>query len=488
MEAAQSKPGVRKLHPAVIDFLDKYFADKEARDVLAAHLATMSEVDQLLWWWEIQWRNIGRLPQQAPDGDWWTIHMWMAGRGWGKTKTGANDIALFAAKNRGVRCGVMGQTFSDTRDICFEGESGILNEMPYDLRKICTYNRTLLELHMPWNGSTIKGYSAEKPESLRGPQHHRFWSDEFAAWQYGQECLDQILFGLRLGRHPRLLITTTPSPTPHLVQLVKEAAEPNSSVSIIKGATKDNIGNLSRIAIERLEKKYAGTRLGRQELEAELLTDVPGALWSIDQLHRFRVAACPRLVRCVVGLDPSISSGSESDEAGIVVAGEGEDGHGYVKFDRTVSMAKPKDWAKAAVLAYKQNGANAIIAEVNQGGEMVRTIIHQEDPNVKVVMVHASHSKVARAEPVSMLYEQGLIHHVGVLAKLEDQMTTYVPGTTKKSPDRMDALVWALTHLFIKEKTRDISIYEATRSGRESNYEQDEEAGHDHNIGFGAVY
>ena len=310
-------------------------------------------------------------------------------------------------------------------------------------------------------------YSAEEPNSTRGYEHDAVWADEFAAWQYQEDAWDTLLPGLRGGGpagDPRGVITTTPRPTRLLKKLLKD-----ETVYVTRGSTYDNLINLPPAFAREIIARYEGTRLGRQELMAEVLDDNPGALWSLSQIEALRVKEVPvRLVRIVVAIDPAITNTEESDETGIVVAGSGEDGHIYVLADLTCRKS-PDGWARVAVMAYHQWEANQIVYEANQGGDMVALTLHTADPNVPVFGVHAKRGKQLRAEPVSMVYEQGKAHHVGCFAALEDQMTSWEPGMaswetsntnsegkrsrTQRSPDRMDALVYACLDLINRNMT-----------------------------------
>ena len=284
-------------------------------------------------------------------------------------------------------------------------------------------------------------YSGDKPDQLRGPEHDAIWADELAAWRY-PDAWDQARFGLRIGDRPIALVTTTPRPVPHIRALIKDPM-----VLITTGSTYENAANLSDLALGMLEQKYGGTRLGRQELLAELLDDTPGALWTRDMLDKNRVRTIPQMRRIVVAIDPAVTSHEDSNETGIVVAGLGRDGKGYVLADVTL-RGRPLKWARVAIEAYHLWKADLIIAEKNNGGEMVESNIHTVDQDVPVKLVHASRGKRTRAEPVSSLYEQGRIKHQGAFAELEDQMCTWVPDESD-SPDRVDAMVWGFTELMV---------------------------------------
>lgn len=385
---------------------------------------------RLTWTWEA-WARPDQLP---PLGDW---NLWLvkAGRGWGKTRTGAEWVRSVAKP--GARIALVGPTAADVRDVMIEGESGILAASPpYDRPN---YEPSKRRLTWP-NGAIATAYSAEEPDRLRGPQHTHAWCDEVAAWAY-PDAWDMMLMGLRLGTNPRVVATTTPRTVPLMRRI-----QASPGLVITRGKTIENAGNLAPSFLSGLMARYEGTRLGRQELEGEDLDDNPDALWQRDELDRTRVREAPQLVRVVVAIDPAVSSNAESDETGIVVAGLGVDGRGYVLADRS-GRFKPDAWAKRAVEAYHAHKADRIIAEGNQGGEMISAVLGTVEPGLPIRIVHATRGKVTRAEPVSALYEQGRVSHVGSLPQLEDQLCTWTPGGP--SPDRLDALVWALTELFL---------------------------------------
>jgi len=362
----------------------------------------------------------------------------MAGRGFGKTRLGAEWLAAKAVRNDGVRCAIVARTFSDTRNVCVEGVSGILSILrEYDAVKDWNKSNGILTLK---NGSIIQTFSADTPDSLRGPQFHFAWTDELAAWQY-DDTWNQLQFGLRLGDHTQTVITTTPRPT----KLIKDLVKRESTV-ITRGSTFDNAENLSQSALIEMQERYAGTRLGQQELYGAILDDNPGALWSRGLLETARVKEPPHLTRIVVGIDPAVTSGDESDSTGIVVAGMSPDGHYYILADYTLK-ATPQVWAEKAVYAFELHKADRIIAETNNGGDLVVHLLQQVKNTVPVKKVTASRGKAVRAEPIAALSEQGKLHMVGYFPELEDELCEYEPGTSTKSPDRMDAMVWAVTEL-----------------------------------------
>ncbi len=322
-----------------------------------------------------------------------------------------------------------------------EGESGILNISPAWNRP--EYEPSKRRLTWP-NGAIATCFSADEPERLRGPQFDAAWCDEVAAWRYPL-AWDMLMFGLRLGTNPRCVITTTPKPT----KLIRELLA-RKDVAVTRGSTKENAANLAPAFLNQIMGRYAGTRLGRQELDAELLDDVPGALWTHDVIDRARIAQAPQLVRIVVAIDPSGSGNDEADECGITVAGSDGKGHGYVLEDLSGRFA-PTEWAQRAIAAYHRHKADRIVAEINFGGQMVEATLRAVDPSIPFTAITASRGKVLRAEPVSAFYEQSRVHHVGSFAELEDQMCGFASNfnraTAGYSPDRVDALCFAVTEL-----------------------------------------
>lgn len=397
-----------------------------------------SEMEQLAY----DWRFWARPAQIAPDGDWltWLI---LAGRGFGKTRTGAEWVR--EQKDAGYgRIALIAPTAADARDTMVEGESGILATAPPWDRPIYEPSKRRLT----WgNGAMATLFSAEEPERLRGPQHDAAWLDELAAWKQPQETWDMLQFGLRLGDRPRQVITTTPKPIPTLKKIM---ASPTTVVT--RGSTRENAANLAPSFLEQIVGRFAGTRLGRQELEAEILDDVPGALWTRAMIDAALVTTAPDMARVVVAVDPSGTGGEDDtgDSVGIVVAGLGTDGLGYILADRTCKLS-PDGWGRQAVRAYHEFSADRIVAERNFGGAMVKHVIATVDRKAAYREVTASRGKVARAEPVAALYEQGKVKHVGSHTLLEDQMCSLTSDgfIGEGSPDRVDALVWALTELLL---------------------------------------
>lgn len=339
---------------------------------------------------------------------------------------------------RAGRVALIAPTAADARDVMVEGESGILAVSP-------PWNRPKYEpskRRLTWpNGAIATLYSADEPERLRGPQHDLAWPDELGAWRYAQ-AWDMLMFGLRLGKHPRAVVTTTPRPTRLIRDLL---ASPSTHVT--RGSTYDNAPNLAPAFLEQIVRKYEGTRLGRQELYAEVLDDVPGALWTRALLEAARAhAPHPEYQRVVVAIDPAVTSGPDSDETGIIVAALATDGMLDVLADRTCRMS-PDGWARRAITALDEFQADRVVAEVNNGGDLVEATLRTVRPSVPYRKVHASRGKRIRAEPIAALYEQGRVRHHGDLEQLEDQMLTFLPEGSDSSPDRVDALVWALTEL-----------------------------------------
>lgn len=383
--------------------------------------------------------ELARNEQIPSEDDSWLTWLYLAGRGAGKTRTASEWLAWQATRFSKTRWAIVAPTYSDSRDTCAEGESGIINVLrAYGTLK--DYNRSIGEIFLT-NGSRIKLFSGEEPDRLRGPQFHGGWFDELAAFKY-PETWDQYQFALRLGDKPQTLITTTPRPTKIIKDLIVR-----EGVRVVRGSTFDNVKNLAPSALAELKLRYENTRLGRQELYGELLESVEGALWTRELIEQSRVEKAPPLVRIVIGVDPAVTNNANSDQTGIVAAGITADGHYYVLADKSLH-ASPDAWARVAVNLYQDLNADKIIAETNNGGDMVILLMKQVDPNVPTKKVTATRGKQLRAEPISSLYEQGRVHHVGYYPDLETQMCEWTP-TSNESPDRLDALVWALSELNI---------------------------------------
>lgn len=385
------------------------------------------------------WHFWARDDQLAPEGD-WTTWLVLGGRGAGKTRAGAEWVQGEVTSGRAGRIALIGETFADAREVMIDGPSGLRAIAPADAAP--KYEITRKRLLWP-NGAVAYVFSAGEPDSLRGPQFDAAWGDELAKWRYAEAAWDMLQFGLRLGARPRQVMTTTPRPMPLLKRLLGD-----EQTVVTRASTHANRANLADGFFRAIISRYEGTRLGRQELEAELIEDNPDALWSRETVERARLTRAPGdFTRIVVGVDPPASGSAKADECGIVCVGLGANGHAYVLDDRSMGRLSPLAWAKRVAGCVRANGADRIVAEANQGGEMVESVMRQEMPNAAIRLVRATRGKRIRAEPIAALYERGLVHHVGAFAKLEDQMCDWVLGA--RSPDRLDALVWALTDLML---------------------------------------
>lgn len=386
----------------------------------------------------VRWVSQLARPEQLPSADTsWTTWLYLAGRGAGKTRTAAEWLAYEASSKPKTRWAIVAPTYGDARDTCAEGESGIVNVLrQYGTLK--DYNRSIGEIFLT-NGSRIKLFSGEEPERLRGPQHHGGWFDELAAFKY-PEAWDQYQFGLRLGDFPQTIVTTTPKP----IKLIKELIT-QDNVRVVRGSTFDNAANLAESALAQYRLRYENTRLGRQELYGEILDNVDGALWTRKLIDDARVDSAPPLVRVVVAIDPAVTANATSDETGIVAAGIASNGDYYILDDKSIRTT-PDAWARVAVELYHKHQADKIVAETNNGGDMVILLLKQVDASIATKKVTATRGKQLRAEPISSLYEQGKVHHVGYFSELETQLCEWTPQSAE-SPDRLDALVWALTEL-----------------------------------------
>lgn len=422
---------------------------------------TDEEADDLLHTWEL-WARPNQLePERVlSNGEWWTIWLILAGRGFGKTRCGAETVIKWAKEGHCKRIALIAEDSADARDVMVEGESGIMACSPRDFRP--KYEPSKRRLTWP-NGAQATLFSAEDYDSLRGPQFDGAWCDELCKWRYAQEAWDNLMFGLRLGDHPRVIVTTTPRP----IRLLKDIIL-RSDTAITKGNTRENLVNLAPPFVKAVIEKYEGTRIGRQELNAEILDDVPGALWSRPMIDECRIRpvdsqtpiALPHFERIVVSVDPAKEVGEAAAETGIMVVGKDSNGHGYLLEDLSLN-GSPEEWGRAAVIGLDEWAADMIVYEANQGGEMVAAVLRAAARSLKeeglrtadfvpLKAVHATRGKYVRAEPVSQLYEQKKVHHVGYFPELEDQLCEYTPdGSMGYSPDRMDALVWGVTELMV---------------------------------------
>lgn len=410
------------------------------------------ELTLLLNDWEFVARRDQWPPQFSQAQLPWRVWLILGGRGAGKTRAGAEWVkglalgrAQFCARPV-ARIALIGETAADVRDVMIEGVSGLLAAHDKTDRPRWESSRRRLL----WdNGVVAQAFSAEDPESLRGPQFHAAWCDELAKWRYARETWDMLQFGLRLGDWPRQLVTTTPRPTPLLKELIAHPA-----TALTRALTRENAANLAPSFLETIVAQYAGTRLGRQELDGEMVEERADALWSRDMLESARITEAPALTRIVVAVDPPASSTKRADNCGIVAAGVDSGGAIYVLADATVAAARPAQWARAAIALYHKLSADALIAEVNQGGDMVRAVLQEADEAAPVTMVRATRGKYLRAAPVAQLYEQNRVKHVGAFPALEDEMCDFGHDglSSGRSPDRLDALVWAITALALTPK------------------------------------
>lgn len=406
--------------------------------------------------WRFHWEMQAREAQIAPLGEWrtWLI---LAGRGFGKTRSGAEWVRMLAEENCEARIAIISSSLTEARAVMVDGESGLLACCPPDRKPV--FEASLRRVRFP-NGAQAQLFSAAEPESLRGPQFSHAWCDEIAKWPISHDratrAWDNMLMGLRLGKDPRIAVTTTPRVVPIVQRLLD--GEKDGSVVITRGSTYDNAANLPKRFLTAIDSEFGGTQLARQEIAGEMLTDLEGTLWPRATLERARIlehahSANPASIlrRIVVAVDPPISAAG--DECGIIVAGLGEDGIARVLADCSLGRAKPSDWAQVVSVAAEQWEADRVIAEANQGGAMVESVLRAADASLPVKLVHASRGKVARAEPVAALYEAGRVRHCSPFPKLEDQMCGMLIGGQYegpgRSPDRVDALVWALTELML---------------------------------------
>ncbi len=441
---------------------------------LASDLSDIArhDLEWLMSDWEI-WARDDQLPPEAlPSGEPWRVWLLLGGRGSGKTRAGAEwvrsiatslapDASPPARRSRGApraaasarntgggappRIALVGKTISDVRNVMVDGVSGLLAIHPAHERPVYEPSKR----RITWkNGAVAELFSADETEGLRGPQFSAAWCDELAKWRDAENAWDMLQFGLRLGDCPQTIVTTTPRPSAFLKKLMADAA----TVSVHL-ATADNASNLAPMFVAEMTRRYAGSTIGRQELLGELVDESSESLWRRSWIESARIATPPEMRRVIVALDPPVSATARSDACGIVVAGLGVDGRAYVLADRTIQGRTPDVWAKAAIAAYDDFAADRMVAEINQGGDLVIGVVQQFKPNLPIVKVRATRGKWVRAEPVASLYAEGRVVHVGRFDALEDQLVAFgVDGTVKgKSPDRADALVWAITELLLSD-------------------------------------
>jgi phage terminase large subunit-like protein len=404
---------------------------------------------------QFHWQLLARRAQCAPQGD-WRIWMIMAGRGFGKTRAGAEWVRQIAEADPTARIALVAASLAEARAVMVEGESGLMAVCPPD--RMPRFEPSLHRVRFA-NGAQVQLFSAAEPEGLRGPQHSHAWCDEIGKWPLAHEratrCWDNLLMGLRLGSDPRIMVTTTPRAVPLVQRLVRQ--EQSCDVVISRGSTLANAANLPERFLTAIANEFGGSNLARQEIDGELLEDVEGALWTRSMLEQAREhGPVPEAVRVVVAVDPPAGAGG--DECGIIVAALGQDGIARVLADCSVSGATPAEWAERVADSAREWNADRVVAEANQGGAMVESVLRAADQALPVKLVHASRGKVARAEPVAALYAAGRVRHVGVFARLEDQLCGLLAGGTYagpgNSPDRADAAVWALTELLLGRQLR----------------------------------
>lgn len=399
---------------------------------------TEAQSRSILWDWDGFWARGNQVwPADRTDANIWMI---LAGRGFGKTKSLAQQVRRWEREGY-RRIHLVGSTAADVRDVMIQGESGILSCYQNDSRPLYEPSKRLIS----WpSGCVAIAFSAEEPERLRGPQCECFAADELASWQRGQETWDNLQFGWRLGDNPKGIIATTPKPLKLLKEII---ADPHTVTT--RASSYENRGNLAAAFFDSIIRKYEGTRLGRQELLAEILEDVPGALWNREMIERARVTTYPNpLARIVVAIDPAVSAGEDSSENGIIVVGLDWNGHCYVLEDVSL-RGSPREWALVVIAAYRRWKADLIVGEVNNGGDLVESNVRSIDPSVPFRQVRASRGKLIRAEPVANLYEQKRVHHYNCFPELEDQLCNYTPNSDMASPDRLDSLCWGITELLI---------------------------------------
>jgi len=407
------------------------------RGVLVKSLPNVSDQD-ILREYATRWAFIAHPGQIPPEDQAWFCYLMRSGRGGGKTRAGSEWI-LKRVRQGYRHIALIGQTTADVRDTMVElGPSSIMKIARPEERPI--YEPSKRRLTFP-NGAVATTFTGEEPDQLRGPAHDTVWIDELAKFKYPEETWDNMEMGLRLGDNPQVFCTTTPRPIPIIKRLIKDPTTID-----IRFSTSQNAENLSPTFLKRIQERYGGTRLGRQELEGEILDDNPDALWNREVIENLRVRQFPQLIRAVVAMDPAVTGNEKSDETGIIAGGIAANGHGYILQDASL-RASPAEWAREGVKTFHYWRADRLVGEVNNGGDLIESNIRTVDRNIPFTAVHASRGKAIRAEPVAALYEQGRIHHVGTFPELEDQMCDWSPGSGK-SPDRMDALVWCIWELF----------------------------------------
>jgi len=428
---------------------------KEEREKLLNSL-TEEEAEDILYDWEV-WARPKQLP---PPGDWltWLIR---TGRGWGKTRTGS-EYVINQAKKGAEHIALIGETKADARDIMVElGPASILKISRPDFMP--KYEPSKRRVTWP-NGCVGTIYSGDEPDQVRGPSHDIAWIDELAKFKYPKAIIDNLMFGLRNREDLRILVTTTPRPIPIIKELINDPDTKN-----IIGSTYENRDNLPKKYFDYIIKKYEGTRLGRQEIHGYILEDNPDALWTRKIIEKNRRNKAPKLIRIAIAIDPQATDNIMSSETGIIGGGLSEDRHVWILEDATIK-GSPDKWGNAAVTAYHKLEADRVVGEVNNGGDMVEYVIRSIEANIPYKSVRASRGKYTRAEPVSALYEQGKIHHVGCFPDLEDQLCEWVPGD--KSPDRLDALVW-LVYELMPDMLQDNFIVEGRSAGKRATADQD---------------
>jgi phage terminase large subunit-like protein len=429
---------------------------QEARKAtLAALLANDAHAVGLHYDWQFGARDDQLPPLHAANGNPWRTWLLLGGRGSGKTRAGAEwvravALGLWPGEPAAGRIALVGPTQAHVRSVMIEGVSGLMSVHPRSERPVLEISKN--QLVWPRTGAIAQFFSAEDPEGLRGPQFDAAWCDELGRWKRGNRAWDMLQFGLRLGTLPRQVVTTTPRATKLMKAIMSDAA-----TAVTRARTVDNAAHLAPAFIAEVTRMYAGTALGRQELDGEVVTERPDSLWQRKWLVEARIARAPDdMRRIVVAVDPPVTATENADTCGIVVAGLGPDARAYVLADRSLQGRDPATWARAVIAAFRDFAADRIVAEANQGGDLVVNVIRSVEPNAPVKKVHASRGKFARAEPIAALYAEGRIVHVGEFPALENQMCDFGPeGLSEgRSPDRVDALVWALSELMLAT-TRD---------------------------------